>query len=102
MAYGNFCGYSCLGIHGEVKNLKEAVNGFSRAYDHPINYLIGGHVHHLTSEEVGIRSEALHVRSIIGVDPYGMSLNKASDAGASLYIFESGKGKICEYSIKLN
>ena len=102
MAYGNFCGYSCLGIHGEVKNLKEAVNGFSRAYDHPINYLIGGHMHHLTSEEVGIRSEALHVRSIIGVDPYGMSLNKASDAGASLYIFESEKGKICEYSIKLN
>ena len=54
-----------------------------------------------TNKETGINSEVLTVRSLIGVDPYGMSLRKTSDAGVSLFIFEQYYGKVCEYSIKV-
>lgn len=93
--------YSILGIHGEVKNLGNSLNEFSRAYQTPLDYIIGAHCHHLRSKEVGINAEALSIRSIIGVDPYGMSLNKTSNPGASLFEFEKGKGLVCEHKIKL-
>ena len=99
--YTELCGYKILGIHGEVKNLSKSIDEFSRALGNNLDYLIGAHCHHMRQEEVGINSEVLTVRSIVGVDPYGMSLRKCSDAGASLYVFEDGLGKTCEYTIKL-
>lgn len=102
MNYALLSTYAVVGIHGEVKNLGKALNEFSRAYQLPINYIIGGHVHHSESKEVGIDAEALSVKSVIGVDPYGMSLQKTSNAGANLFVFEQGNGKICEYTYKLN
>ena len=98
----DMCGYRVLGIHGEVKDLSRALNDFSRTYNYSLDYIIGGHVHHLKNEEVGINCEALTVRSIVGVDPYGLSLNKTSNAAGSLYVFEQAKGKICEYSLKVD
>lgn len=102
LIYSNICGYNILAIHGEVKNLGNAVNEFSRTYDTKINYILAGHKHHAKYEEIGMDCEAINVRSIIGVDNYGLSLNKTSNAGASLFIFEAGLGKTCEYTIKLN
>ena len=102
MNYGMMTDWNVLGIHGEVKNLSTAINEFSRAYGTPLDYLVGAHCHHLSQKETGIRSEVLSIRSIIGVDPYGLSLNKTSDAGASLFVFDQLKGKTCEYSLKLN
>lgn len=99
--YVELSNYKILGIHGEVKNLSKAIDEFSRALNIHFDYLIGGHCHHMKQEEVGINSEVLSVRSVIGVDPYGMSLRKCSDAGASLYVFENELGKTCEYTIKL-
>ena len=99
--YTELCGYKILGIHGEVKNLANSINEFSRALGNNLDYLIGAHCHHMRQEEVGINSEVLTIRSIVGVDPYGISLRKCSDAGASLYVFEDGLGKTCEYTIKL-
>ena len=102
MNYGQLSTYTILGIHGEVKNLGNSINEFSRALGTPLDYLIGAHCHHSNVKEVGINSECLTVRSLIGVDPYGMSLNKTSNAGASLYVFEQGYGKTCEYSLKVD
>lgn len=102
MNYDQLSTYSVLGIHGEVKNLATSINDFSRALNNHLDYLVGAHCHHANVKEVGIDSECLTVRSIIGVDPYGMSLNKVSNPGASLYVFEDGYGKTCEYSLKLN
>lgn len=102
MNYGVFAGSSVLGIHGEVKNLGNAINDLSRAYNVQLDYIIAGHKHHAESTEVGINAEAIHIRSIIGVDPYGMSLNRTSNAGAAMFVFESGKGKVCEFTYKLN
>ena len=102
MNYGIISDYSILGIHGEVKNLSNAINEFSRTYGVHLDYLVGAHCHHSIKKETGIRSEVLSIRSIIGVDPYSLSLNKTSDAGASLFVFDGNKGKTCEYSLKLN
>ena len=95
-------GFNCLGIHGEVKSLSNAINDFSRTYKTHIDYIIGAHLHHKITEETGRRSEALSIPSIIGVDPYSMSINKTADAGASLFVFNEDKGLICEHRLKVN
>lgn len=101
MNYSQIGVWNCLGIHGEVKDPRRAIDEFSRAYQLPIDYLIMGHEHHLNCKEVSKNGEVLGVRSIIGVDPYGMSLRRTSDAGASLFVFEQLKGKVAEYSLKV-
>lgn len=102
MNFGLMSTYSTLGIHGEVKNLESSLNDFSRAYQTHLDYIIGAHCHHSNSKEVGVNAEVLTIRSIVGVDPYGMSLNKTSTPGASLFIFEQCEGLICEHKIKLS
>lgn len=102
MNFGFMSDYATLGIHGEVKNLEHSLNDFSRAYQTQLDYVIGAHCHHSNSKEVGINAEVLTIRSIVGVDPYGMSLNKTSNPGASLFVFEQGEGLNCEYKIKLS
>lgn len=102
LAYAQLCCSTILGIHGEVKNMNKAINDFSRVYNVSIDYLVAGHLHHSRSETVGINQEVINVPSVIGVDDYSLSLNKTSNAGATLLVFENLKGKVCEYSIKLN
>ena len=91
-----------LGIHGEVKNMKTAIDDFSRIYNVPVQYLLAGHLHHNKTEEIGINSEVINVGSIIGVDSYSLSLRKTANASAKLLVFEQIKGKTCEYTLKLN
>lgn len=100
--FGQFSTYQVLGIHGEVKNLSKALDNYSRAYQTPISYIIGAHVHHVISNEVGINQEAISIRSMIGVDPYGISLPATSNAGASLFEFDQFKGLICEHRLKVD
>ena len=40
--------------------------------------------------------------SIIGADSYSLSLRKTSNASAKLLVFEQTRGKVCEYTLKLN
>ena len=94
--------YNILGIHGEVKDLDKAIDEFSRIYQCHIDYICAGHLHHMVTKETGRDSEALNIRSIVGVDPYGLSLRKTSNAGASLFVFDSVFGKVCDYSLKVN
>ena len=91
-----------LGIHGEVKNMKTAIDDFSRIYNVPIQYLLAGHLHHNKTEEVGVNSEIINVGSIIGIDNYSLSLRKTANASAKLLVFEQTRGKVCEYTLKLN
>lgn len=100
--YAQMSGYICIGDHGETKNTSKYINDLSRTYQLPIDYLFTGHMHHSKQEEVGIDAEAITVKSIVGVDPYGKSINKTANAGANLFIFERGNGKVCEYTFKLN
>lgn len=100
--YAQLACHTILGIHGEVKNMENAIKEFSKIYNVPIDYLLAGHLHHSRIEEVGMNSEVINVPSIIGVDPYSLSLNKTSNASGKLLVFEQTKGKICEYTLKLN
>jgi predicted phosphodiesterase len=102
LIFAEISGFKLLGIHGEVKNLENALKDFSNTYNTQIDILIGGHLHHGRSECVGINRDIISVPSIIGIDDYSLSLNKTSNAGATLFVVEEGKGKVQEYNIKLN
>ena len=91
-----------LGIHGEVKNMVNAIKEFSQIYGVHIDYLAAGHFHHSRTEETGVRSEVINIPSIVGIDPYSISLRKTSNAGAKLLVFDNIDGLVCEHKIKLN
>lgn len=98
--YENILGYNLMGIHGEVRSLKEAIDNLSKLYGLRIDYLIGGHKHH--SEEYGFDCEAISVGSIIGIDNYSTSLMRSSNASATMLIVEEGNGIVTKHTIKLN
>lgn len=101
LIFENIYGKNILGIHGEVKNMKTAINDFSNIYHTNIDYLVGGHLHHKVMEEVAIDKEVINVPSIIGVDDYSMSIRKTANAGAKFIVFEDGYGIKVDYPIKL-
>ena len=100
--YDNLAGNIILGIHGETRSLEKTLKDLSAIYNTQIKYLFAGHLHHSKLEEIGVNSEVINIPSIIGIDPYALSLNKTSNASAKLFIFEEGKGRTCEYTFKLN
>lgn len=100
--YAELVGNPILGIHGEVKNMSNAIKEFSSIYGIHIQYLLAGHLHHNKVEEVGVNQEVINIGSIIGVDSYSLTLRKTSNASAKLLVFEQNKGKTCEYTLKLN
>ena len=100
--YAQLATHTILGVHGEVKNMESAIKEFSSIYGVPIQYLLSGHLHHNKAEEVGVNQEVINVGSIIGVDSYSLSLRKTSNASAKLLVFEQARGKVCEYTLKLN
>lgn len=102
LIFDNISGFNLLGIHGEVKNMEQAIKDFSSTYNTKIDILVGGHLHHSNSETVGVNRDVINVPSIIGIDGYSLSLHKTSNAGATFIIVEEGHGKVQEYNIKLN
>lgn len=94
-------GYNILAIHGEVRNLGKTIDDFGRSYGVPIDYILAGHKHHKETVEVGRDIEAISVGSVIGVDSYGLSLNKTSNPSATFLVFEEDLGKSIQYDIKL-
>lgn len=101
LIFDNIEGFNVLGIHGEVKNMENAIKDFSNTYNTNIQILIGGHMHHYKAETVGVNKEVINVPSIIGIDDYSMSLNKISNPGAVLFFVEENKGVTLEYKIKI-
>lgn len=94
-------GHNILAIHGEVKNMEKALREFSDIYTTPIHYLCAGHLHHYKKETTSINTEVINVPSIIGVDPYGLSIRKTSAPSALLIEIEQNRGIICEHHLKL-
>ena len=101
LIFDNIEGLNVLGIHGEVKNMENAIKDFSNTYNTNISILIGGHMHHYRAQTVGVNKDVINVPSIIGIDDYSMSLNKTSNPGAVLFCVEENKGVTLEYKIKL-
>lgn len=101
LAYALLTTYTVLGGHFETKNLGEELKNYSVTYGVPINYIFSGHWHSKFTGDVGIDSEYVSVRSIMGINPYSMRINKTAPAGASMFVFEQGSGIVCEYRYKL-
>ncbi len=96
-------GYSVLGIHGEVKNMEQALKDYSDIYDTKIDYIEAGHLHHSAFNNCGVKRGVIQVGSIMGSDDYSIgTVRKTADATASFVIFEKGKGKTDEHTFVLN
>lgn len=104
--YQDIQGMKVFGYHGEDKSLVNAVRWFRGIYNVDIDMIIGGHLHSqsLTTEGIGTYGDVqcIRVSSICGIDDYSMSLRSCARAGASLFIFEEGKGKIGNRDFWLN
>ena len=101
LVFENILGYNILCIHGEVKNMAQALKDFSNTYNTSIDILIGAHKHHLAAETVGIDKDVRNIPSIIGIDDFSISLNKTSRPGASLFVLEERNEIVTEHNIKL-
>ena len=99
--YAQLSTYTVLGGHFETRDLCKSLMEFSKSYQTPIDYIISGHWHSRFSNEVGVDSECISVRSLIGINPYSMSINKTANAGASMFVFEVANGIVAEYRYKL-
>ena len=102
LIFTNVVGYNILGIHGEVSSLESAIKDYSDVYDIKIDYLYGGHKHHSTFVNCGVRRGTIGVGSIMGIEDFSIKIRKSSDATASFTIFEKGKGKTDEHTFILN
>lgn len=102
LIFAQILGMNILGIHGECKNLGQSLKDFSNTYKVDLDFIAGGHLHHTESENVGISRDVIRVPSLMGVDDFSMTLNKTSNAGATMIVLEEGFGKVQEYNIKLN
>lgn len=95
--YQDILGMKVFGYHGEDKNLVNATRWFRRIYNCDIDMVIGGHLHSqsLTTEGIGKFGDVqcIRVSSICGIDDYSMSLRSCARAGATMFVFEEGKGK---------
>ena len=102
MTYSMMSTYCVVGLHGEKKNLKNNLLEMSHNYGIHIDYTVSGHIHHDNLKEIGMDSAVLSVGSVMGIDPYAMTLNAASNASCSMFEFEQGMGRTAEYVFKLN
>ena len=95
-----------LGYHGENKNLTNSLRYFRSFYKQPIDLLFGGHLHSQSLETEGIGqygdAQCIRVNGICGIDDYSTKLQKASRAGANMFIFKEGKGKVSQDDFWLN
>ena len=104
--YVNILGVNVLGYHGENKNLTNSLRYFRSFYKQPIDLLFGGHLHSQSIETEGIGqygdAQCIRVNGICGIDDYSTKLQKASRAGANMFIFKEGKGKVSQDDFWLN
>lgn len=100
--YFKVCDYNVVAIHGEVKDMPKALDEYSKLYDMPISYLYAGHYHHDKYEEISKDCAVHNIPSVIGTDPYSISLRRKSNAGAVLDVYHAGRGRTMEYDIKLS
>lgn len=102
LIFSEIVGFNVLGIHGEIKDLEEALREYSDIYDAKISYLIAGHKHNSSFKNCGVRKGIIGVGSIVGSDDFSIQLRRTADATASLIVFEEGLGKIDEHIFVLN
>ena len=102
LIFDNVCGYNILGVHGEIKNLPQAISEFENIYNIKISYIISGHKHHGEFKNCGVRKGCIGIGSVAGSDEFSMLIRQCADATATFLVFEEGKGKVDEHTYILN
>lgn len=104
--YVDVLGTKILATHGQdEKNLNRSIQDYEFLYNKPIDILLTGHLHFDNTKTIGKRDmkniQVIQSPSICGIDNYSMQLKKASNAGATVMVFEEGYGKRITYDIIL-
>lgn len=102
MIYTQIAGFNILGIHGEEKDVQQAIRDYSYLYNEDISYLVTGHKHHSHSINLGISKGTIGVGSVCGLDDFSLKIKKISEPSSTFVVFEEGVGKTIEYNICLN
>lgn len=99
-------GYKVMAKHGhKIKNIREAIKSLSMLHRTFIDYLLMAHYHH--GEDITVHEgdtnncKVIAVPSIMGSDSLSDTMMVGSKPGASLLVFEEGKGKTIGYDITL-
>lgn len=100
--FADTVGFNIMGVHGELKDMEQAIKDYSLIYDVKVDYLAGGHKHYSNYANCGVRRGVIGVGSIVGSDDFAMKIRKSADVTASLIIFEKNKGKVDEHTFVLN
>lgn len=102
LIFDSVAGMNILGVHGEIRDMREAIKEYANVFGEDISYLIAGHKHYSQYENCGVKRGCIGIGSLSGSDDFSMSLRKTADATASFIIFEQGKGKTDEHTFVLN
>lgn len=99
-------GVNILAVHGQnEKDLEKSLKDYMLLYNHKIDILLAGHLHHNFEKTIAIGDsgeiEVIQSPSIIGLDDFSLRLKRSSSAGAKLFILEEGKGRTITYKINL-
>jgi hypothetical protein len=99
--------YSIVAAHGhQLKSKKNAIRDLSMLKRKFYDYLYINHFHHgntiTVNEGLSHNIEVIQLPSIMGSDDYSDSFMSGAKAGASLDIYEEGKGRSITYSFILN
>ena len=100
--YTEAVGYQLFGVHGEFKEANTTLKDFQEVYDTRIDFMIFGHQHTMSRQEIGVKKEAIGIGSICGIDDFSMKIRKSSSATASMLTFEKDKGLINQRTFYLN
>ena len=76
LVFFDVLGYNILGIHGEEKDLSQAIKDYQEIYNTKIDYILAGHKHHASFQNCGVRKGCVGIGSLIGVDGFSMSIKK--------------------------
>jgi len=100
-------GYNFVAAHGhQIKNKKNAIRDLSMLKRKFFDYMYVSHFHHgntlTVGETAGNNIEVIQLPSIMGSDDYSDTFMSGAKSGASLDIYEEGKGRSISYNFILN
>lgn len=104
--YVDILGTKVLGIHGhEERKLSESLLYYPQIYEHPVDLMISGHLHHSEEKTVGRNGlkdiEYVQCPSVVGIDDFSLKIKKTANAGANLMVIEERNGRVTTHKLKV-
>jgi len=104
--YQNILGTNVLAVHGhEEKKLVESLLEYPMIYNHPVDLMLAGHLHHEDIKTIGMNGikniEYIQTPSIIGIDDFSLKIKKTANPGAILLTIQENYGRSSIHSLKI-